>query len=128
MAKLAWIWLALISLFQVAYSKETDRSHWVVPDGSKDGNFLSTYYVGDSIRVEWVGWDSSFTDRLMANSEEGNLYVNAWNSNYSSFVKIISCMGFLTTSQALDDVLMFVRDSFTRYLKQWVFQLDNRHR
>lgn len=91
MAQLAWIWLVLVSVFQVAYSKETDRSHWTEPDGSKDGNFLTSYHPGDSIRVGWVGWDSSFTDRLMDKSSKANLYVNAWNSNYSSFVKIISC-------------------------------------
>lgn len=91
MANLAWVWLPLIAVLHVVHA-ETARSHWQVPNGHSGINFEETWYIGDTIHVRWAGWNSTFTSDLMDNTTEAQLYVVAWNPDYSSYSSLLSCM------------------------------------
>ncbi|CAG8152508.1 unnamed protein product [Penicillium olsonii] len=101
MANVAWVWLLLISVLQLAQSSETARSHWQRPDGD-DKNFKEVYSIGDLLQIQWAGWDSSYTKRFKNNETQAKLYVNAWNSDYSSFSKILSSGNDISTHGSYD--------------------------
>ncbi|KAJ5337431.1 hypothetical protein MYU51_017413 [Penicillium brevicompactum] len=101
MGNVAWVWLLLISVSQLAQSSETARSHWQRPNGD-DKNFKETYSIGDSLQIQWAGWDSSYTNQWMNNETKANLYVNAWNSDYSSFSKILTSSNDISTHGSYD--------------------------
>lgn len=87
---------------------EDFQDHWLVPDGSK-ADFSETFYNGDSLRVQWAGWDPSFVKRNLNGANNANLWVVAWNSDTSSFSRYLS--GKHGNRELLDDILMVSRDS-----------------
>ncbi|KAJ5158122.1 uncharacterized protein N7500_007773 [Penicillium coprophilum] len=88
MANLAWISLLLISVSQVAQSKLA-RNVWRTPSGNNK-DFVTTYYIGSTITIDWSGWDSSFLNEDMNGTSKADLWVNAWNINVSTWSKKIS--------------------------------------
>ncbi|CAI7613061.1 unnamed protein product [Penicillium viridicatum] len=87
MAKLSWIWLLLISVSQVVRSDGTRRDRWVKPNGENIENFKERYYIGDTLNIEWKGWNTTETEGfVMKNGEtRAKLYVRAWDPGYSSW-------------------------------------------
>ncbi|KAJ5615421.1 hypothetical protein N7537_000535 [Penicillium hordei] len=89
MANLSWAWLLLISVSQVVQSAEPARKRWNKPDGNDD-NFVETWYIGDTVKLSWSGWDKDQRDRTIEGLDEAKLYVNAWNPDYSTWSKVIT--------------------------------------
>ncbi|KAJ5932633.1 hypothetical protein N7516_007122 [Penicillium verrucosum] len=88
MANLAWVWLLLISVSQVAQSA-SGRTVWRTPSGNNK-DFVTTYYIGSTLTIDWSGWDPSVLDRDMNGTSEADLWVNAWNTDFSTWSKKIS--------------------------------------
>ncbi|KAJ5742495.1 uncharacterized protein N7511_011514 [Penicillium nucicola] len=88
MTNLTWAWLLLISVFQVAQSAPT-RTVWRTPSGNNK-DFVTTYYIGSTVTIDWSGWDSSVLNRDMNGVSKADLWVNAWNTDFSTWSKKIS--------------------------------------
>ncbi|KAJ5468490.1 hypothetical protein N7475_006242, partial [Penicillium sp. IBT 31633x] len=65
-------------------------------------NFEETWYIGDTIHVRWAGWNSTFTSDLMDNTTEAQLYVVAWNPDYSSYSSLLSSKRDISTDGSYD--------------------------
>ncbi|KAJ5362402.1 hypothetical protein N7541_003246 [Penicillium brevicompactum] len=88
MANLSWILLLFISACQVVRSDGSARERWEKPDGKNPDNFKETYYLGDKIKIQWKGWNTTESKKFVdKNNDEpmAKLYVNAWNPNYSTW-------------------------------------------
>jgi hypothetical protein len=90
MANLAWVWLLMISVSQMAQSAPT-RTVWRTPSGNNE-DFVTTYYIGSTLTIDWSGWDSSILNRDMNGTSKADLWVNAWNTDFSTWSKKISSM------------------------------------
>ncbi|CAG8071124.1 unnamed protein product [Penicillium nalgiovense] len=88
MANLAWVWLLMISVSQMAQSAPT-RTVWRTPSGNNE-DFVTTYYIGSTLTIDWSGWDSSILNRDMNGTSKADLWVNAWNTDFSTWSKKIS--------------------------------------
>ncbi|KAJ5181689.1 hypothetical protein N7449_011836 [Penicillium cf. viridicatum] len=88
MANLASVWLLLISVSQVAQSAPT-RTVWRTPSGNNK-DFVTTYYIGSTLTIDWSGWDSSVLNRNMNGTSKADLWVNAWDTDFSTWSKKIS--------------------------------------
>ncbi|CAI7613917.1 unnamed protein product [Penicillium palitans] len=88
MANLAWVWLLMISVSRVAQSAPT-RTVWRTPSGNNE-DFVTTYYIGSTLTIDWSGWDSSILNRDMNGTSKADLWVNAWNTDFSTWSKKIS--------------------------------------
>lgn len=95
MANLSWIWLFLISVPQLVRSDGSRRERWEKPDGKNAENFKETYYLGDTIKIEWKGWNTTESTRFIdkdTNEPMAKLYVNAWNPDYSTWFENLASM------------------------------------
>lgn len=90
MANLALVWLLLISVSQVAQSAPS-RTVWRTPSGNNK-DFVTTYYIESTLTIDWSGWDSSVLNRDMNGASKADLWVNAWNTDFSTWSKKISSM------------------------------------
>ena len=90
MANLEWIWLLLFSLSQLVQSDEYPVDNWQTPNEHM-ADFKETYSVGDTIIIEWAGWDSFYTENLMQNKTKANLYVNSWSDEETTEPVILAC-------------------------------------
>lgn len=97
MASLTWVLLLLLSVSRLARSEENFKNNWIEPDGNKN-DFEQTFYVGDTLNIQWAGWDSWYIETFMENSTQANLYVVAWNADVSSFFRILKCTQSLPTN------------------------------
>ena len=116
MANSAWVWLLLVSVFLLVQSVAEDfQHHWLVPDGSKD-DFSETFYNGNSLRVQWAGWDPWFIKNNLNGATEADLWVVAWNADVSSFHRYLS--GKHGNRGLLDNILMVSCDSGEPHLEK----------
>lgn len=102
MANLSWVWLLLISVSQVVRSAEPARERWNTPDGNDD-NFKETWYLGDTVKLSWSGWDKVQRDRTIEGLDEAKLYVNAWNPDISTWSKVITGKQALESTRCILD-------------------------
>lgn len=110
MAKLAWVWLLLISISQPAQSDEENASqNWLNPNGH-DENFKDIYTIGDPVTIRWTGWDSAYTDYYMDSKTIANLYLTSWNSSDYSYSRILACTLY-PSHILLNDELTILRNS-----------------
>lgn len=65
------------------------QSHFQIPDGTLV-DFTETFYNGDTLELQWTGWDSYWTDPTIG-SATANLYVASWNFNVSDYSRILAC-------------------------------------
>lgn len=87
MAYLAWVSLFLISLSRLVLS-DSAQDHWIAPDGSQD-DFSLTFYNGDTLDIQWIGWDSTWTDPYLNGVTVANLYLTSYYGyNYSDFLSM----------------------------------------
>lgn len=93
MAKLSWIWLLLISVSQVVRSDGARRDRWVKPNGENIENFEERYYIGDTLNIEWKGWNTTETEGFVMKDGEtrAKLYVRAWALQYSNWSDFRTC-------------------------------------
>lgn len=110
MAKLAWVWLLLISISQPAQGDEENASqNWLNPNGH-DENFKDIYTIGDPVTIRWTGWDSAYTDYYMDSKTIANLYLTSWNSSDYSYSRILACTLY-PSHILLNDELTILRNS-----------------
>jgi hypothetical protein len=109
MAHLTWLSLILASVFQLVLA-ENIQTHWQVPDGTLL-DFEETFYNGDTLGLQWTGWDSIWTDDTI-DTTIANLYVAAWNFNVSDYSRILSCTQSRPRTQQILDHLTIPLNSF----------------
>ncbi|KAJ5348450.1 hypothetical protein MYU51_016931 [Penicillium brevicompactum] len=64
------------------------QSHFQTPDGTLV-DFTETFYNGDTLDLQWTGWDSYWTDQTIGTAT-ANLYVASWNFNVSDYSRILA--------------------------------------